>query len=148
MSNNKDDVRLEQTLDGSERVIGWGSGVEGQRKADLEDGRYINPIVPGDHPDPTILRDGADYYMTFSSFSSYPGIVIWHSRDLVSWRPICTALKKNIGSVWAMDLVKHEGRYYIYIPAVSEKYSSIYVIHSDNIMGPWSDPIDLKLQEC
>jgi len=148
MSNNKDDVRLEQTLDGSERVIGWGSGVEGQRKADLEDGRYINPIVPGDHPDPTILRDGADYYMTFSSFSSYPGIVIWHSRDLVSWRPICTALKKNIGSVWAMDLVKHEGRYYIYIPAVSEKYSSIYVIHSDNIMGPWSDPINLKLQEC
>src|SRR5437868_12883075 len=59
----------------------FGRGIEGQRKADLGNGTYVNPIVPGDHPDPTILKDGADYYMTFSSFVSYPGIVIWHSRD-------------------------------------------------------------------
>jgi xylan 1,4-beta-xylosidase len=129
-------------------AIEWGSGIEDQRKADLGDGRYFNPIVPGDHPDPTILKDGPDYYMTFSSFLSYPGIVIWHSRDLVNWRPLCTALKKNIGSVWALDLVKHEGRFYIYIPATSEQYSSIYVIHSSNITGPWSEPIDLKLEGC
>src|SRR6476659_6421533 len=50
----------------------WGQGFEGQRKADLGDGTYVNPIVPGDHPDPTILKDGKDYYMTFSSFESYP----------------------------------------------------------------------------
>ena len=81
----------------SEAAIVWGAGVEGQRKADLGDGRYFNPIIPGDHPDPTILRDGTDYYMTFSSFLAYPGIVIWHSRDLVNWRPVCTALKKMIG---------------------------------------------------
>ena len=64
-----------------------GRGVEGQRKADLGDGTFLNPIVAGDHPDPTILKDGDDYYMTFSSFFSYPGAVIWHSRDLVNWAP-------------------------------------------------------------
>ncbi|MGB8601501.1 MAG: family 43 glycosylhydrolase, partial [Rhizomicrobium sp.] len=88
-------------------ALHYGHGIEGQRKADLGNGTYINPIIPGDHPDPTILKDGSDYYMTFSSFLSYPGAVIWHSRDLVNWAPIGPALTKTIGSVWAMDLVKH-----------------------------------------
>ena len=60
----------------------WARGIEGQRKADLGDGTFLNPIVPGDHADPSILKDGDDYYMTFSSFDAYPGVVIWHSRDL------------------------------------------------------------------
>lgn len=141
MSDSKDDITHQQ-------AIQWGLGIDGQRKADLGTGHYFNPIIPGDHPDPTILKDGTDYYMTFSSFLAYPGIVIWHSSDLVNWRPICTALNKTIGSVWALDLVKHEGVYYIYIPTIHEKYSSIYVIHADNIMGPWSDPIDLNLSGC
>ena len=54
----------------------WRRGLEGQRRADLGNGTYLNPIVPGDHPDPTILKDGKDYYMTFSSFDSYPGLII------------------------------------------------------------------------
>ncbi|HEX5216586.1 MAG TPA: family 43 glycosylhydrolase, partial [Vicinamibacterales bacterium] len=66
----------------------WPRGVEGQRKADLGNGFYLNPIMAGDHPDPSILKDGADYYMTFSSFDAYPGLVIWHSRDLVNWEPV------------------------------------------------------------
>jgi len=125
----------------------FGAGIEGQRKADLGNGFYRNPIVPGDHPDPTILKDGEDYYMTFSSFLSYPGVVIWHSKDLVNWAPIGPALKKPIGSIWAMDLVKHNGRYFIYIPAVSDA-NAIYVIWADDISGPWSDPIDLKISGC
>jgi xylan 1,4-beta-xylosidase len=123
-------------------------GIEGQRKADLGNGTYLNPIISGDHPDPTILKDGDDYYMTFSSFLSYPGAVIWHSRDLVNWTPICAALTKPLGSVWAMDLVKHKGRYYLYIPANPNGESGIFVIYADNIRGPWSDPIDLKIPGC
>lgn len=126
----------------------FGAGIEGQRRADLGDGHYCNPIVPGDHPDPTILKDGADYYMTFSSFLSYPGAVIWHSKDLVNWTPICAALTKPIGDVWAMDLVKHGGRYYLYIPALGDDGSAIYVIHADDIRGPWSEPTDLNLPGC
>lgn len=125
----------------------WARGIEGQRKADLGDGTFLNPIMAGDRPDPTILKDGDDYYMTFSSFDAYPGIVIWHSRDLVSWRPLTAALREPIGSVWACDLVKHKGRYYIYIPARKPGYRSNYVIHADKIEGPWSAPIDLKLPD-
>lgn len=123
-------------------------GIEGQRKADRGDGTFLNPIVAGDRPDPTILKDGDDYYMTFSSFLSYPGAVIWHSTDLVNWAPVAPALTQPIGSVWAMDLVKHQGRYYIYIPALRGDRTSIYVVHADSIRGPWSDPIDLNITGC
>jgi len=123
----------------------WARGVEGQRKADLGNGTFLNPILAGDHPDPSILKDGDDYYMTFSSFDAYPGVVIWHSRDLVNWQPLVAALTKPIGSVWACDLVKNGKRYYLYIPARLPERRSIYVIHAQDIRGPWSDPIDLEL---
>jgi xylan 1,4-beta-xylosidase len=126
-----------------------GRGIEGQRKADMGNGSYLNPIIPGDHPDPTILRDGKDYYMTFSSFYSYPGLVIWQSTDLVNWAPIGPALFKSVGSVWAVDLCKHGDRYFIYIPALLEgRGFSIFVIWADDIKGPWSDPIDLGIDGC
>jgi len=127
----------------------WRPGPEGQRLADRGDGTFLNPILAGDHPDPTILKDGADYYMTFSSFNSFPGIVIWHSRDLVNWRPVGPALRQNIGTVWALDLCKHGNQYYVYIPAIPPgKPWSIFVIRADRIEGPWSDPVDLKIEGC
>ena len=63
----------------------WGLGIEGQGKADLGDGRYGNPIVPGDHPDPAILRDGEDYYMTFSSSvddSAQGGLLLFYNEKM------------------------------------------------------------------
>ncbi len=125
---------------------GWAIDVEGQRKADLGNGTFRNPIIAGDRPDPTILKDGENYYMTFSSFFSYPGIVIWHSTDLVNWKPVGPALFKPLGTIWALDLCKHKDRYYIYIPAnPADKGWSIHVIWADNIAGPWSEPIDMKI---
>ena len=91
------------------------------------------------------LKDGENYYMTFSSFDAYPGLVIWHSRDLVNWQPLIATLRDNVGSVWAPDLVKHQGRYYIYFPARTSSYRSNYVIWADDIRGPWSAPVDLKI---
>lgn len=123
----------------------WARGTEGQRKADLGNGTFLNPVFAGDHPDPALLRDGDDYYLTFSSFDSYPGIIIWHSRDLVNWLPVHAALRQPIGSVWAPCLAKHQGRFYCYIPARTATKRSIYVIHADQITGPWSDPVDLNL---
>ena len=127
------------------RDMRWGAGIEGQRRADLGDGTFLNPVFAGDRPDPTMLKDGEDYYLSFSSFDSYPGVVIWHSRDLVNWTSVTAALRTPIGSVWATELVKHDGRYFVYIPARLADYRSIYVIHADNVEGPWSEPIDLKL---
>ncbi len=123
----------------------WGRTFEGQRRADLGDGTFLNPVFAGDRPDPTIFRDGDTYYLTFSSFDAYPGIVIWKSVDLVNWEPVTAALRTPVGSVWAPELLKHDGRYYCYIPARFPEYRSIYVIHADRIEGPWSEPIDLGL---
>jgi xylan 1,4-beta-xylosidase len=140
-------AKLDDGIKGQRRVA-WGKGIEGQRRADLGDGTFLNPIVAGDHPDPTVLKDGADYYMTFSSFRSYPGVVIWHSGDLVNWTPIGPAVSKPIGTIWAMDLVKHDGRFYIYIPANAGGRQAIFVIYADDIRGPWSDPVDLQVSGC
>jgi xylan 1,4-beta-xylosidase len=125
-------------------VPDWKRGFDNQRIADLGDGRFLNPLIAGDHPDPAILKDGADYYMTFSSFDSYPGLTIWHSRDLVNWEPRNAALTTNIGSVWAVSLARHQGRYFLYVP-VKASPNSIYVTWADHIDGPWSAPIDLHL---
>jgi xylan 1,4-beta-xylosidase len=128
----------------------WAVGLEGQRKADLGDGTFLNPIVSGDHPDPSILRVGANYYLTFSSFDAYPGLPLWRSQDLVNWQPMGPTLTKPVGSVWAPELVHHGGRFYNYFHARtsaenSKQYRSLYVITADHIEGPWSDPIDLEL---
>ena len=129
----------------------WGSGYEGQRKADRDDGTFLNPIMAGDYPDPTILRDGDDYYMTFTTFESYPGLIIHHSRDLVNWSAIGPAIVKPLGSVLAVDLCKHGGRYYLYIPIVATSVSTftgrsrIFVTHADRMSGPWSEPIPLEI---
>lgn len=120
----------------------------GPRQADRGDGSFCNPIVAGDHPDPTLLKDGADYYMTASSQQSCPGVVIHHSRDLVNWTPIAAALTEPLGSVSAPDLVTHGGRYFVYLPVLKDGRSALYVVHADHIRGPWSAPIDLGLDGC
>lgn len=125
----------------------WRAGIEGQRRADLGDGRFLNPVLAGDHPDPNILKDGDDYYATFSTFNYYPGVTIWHSRDLVNWVPLTAALRTHIGEVWALDIAKHGDRYFIYIPVLGdgERPLRTYVIHAPSMKGPWSEPIDMKL---
>jgi xylan 1,4-beta-xylosidase len=132
----------------------WGRGIEGQRIADLGDGRYLNPIMAGDHPDPTVLKDGDTYYMTFSSFDSSPGLIIWRSYDLVNWHPLGAALSKSLGLVFAVDLCKHNGRYFIYIPIMHtaattafDGQSKIFVIYADDMAGPWSEPMALAISD-
>lgn len=126
----------------------WATTYEGQRQGDLGDGTYLNPIVAGDRPDPSILKDGDDYYMVFSTFESYPALTIWHSQDLVNWQPIGPALTHYIGSIWAPELTKHNGRYYVYIPAKLPGHNSNYVVWADDIRGPWSAPIDLNPRDA
>jgi beta-xylosidase len=123
----------------------WAAGFEGQRKADLGNGTFLNPIVGGDHPDPSILRDGANYFLTFSSFDAYPGLPLWRSTDLVNWQPLGPALRRPVGSVWAPELVRHAGRYFIYFHARTPEYRSLYVITAEHISGPWGEPVDLQL---
>lgn len=102
---------------------------------------YPKAILLGDYPDPTILRDGEDYYMTHSPMVYKPGFLIWHSKDLVVWEPLIRIVPEYEGSAWAPDLVKHNGRYYLYFPTADTNW----VTWADDIHGPWSKPIDLKV---
>ena len=109
--------------------------------SDIGTDYYMNPIFTGDYPDPSILRDGDNYYIVHSTFEYYPGLLIWQSKDLINWNPVTNALHKYIGSVWAPDLVKFKNKFYIYFPANNE----IYVVTADSINGVWCEPIDLKI---
>jgi xylan 1,4-beta-xylosidase len=98
-------------------------------------------ILNGDFPDPTILKDGDDYYLTHSSFHAVPGLPIWHSKNLREWRMITRSLRKYVGNVWAPDLIKHEDLFYLYFPASGKNF----VMTAKSPAGPWSDPVDLKV---
>ena len=116
-----------------------------QRRADRGDGTFLNPVLAGDYPDPSVLKEGPDYYLVHSSFESTPGLLVWHSLDLVNWRPLGPALRRYVGSVWAPDLCKHGDRYYIYFPALDGDKLTNMVVHAPSPSGPWSEPIDLKI---
>ena len=66
-----------------------------------------NPILPGFYPDPSICRAGDDYYIVASSFEFFPGVPIFHSKDLVNWRQIGNVLDRpsqlNLDGVKASD---------------------------------------------
>ncbi|HZG78620.1 MAG TPA: family 43 glycosylhydrolase [Paenibacillus sp.] len=100
------------------------------------------PIVAGNYADPSILRVGGDYYMTHSSYKLTPGLVIWHSRDLVQWRAVAAALDDYVGDVWAPDFAAYGGTYYIYFPA----NRSNWVVTAPHPTGPWSRPVDLGIR--
>lgn len=47
--------------------------------------QYRNPIISGYNPDPSICRVGEDYYIVNSSFEYFPGVPVYHSKNLVNW---------------------------------------------------------------
>ena len=102
---------------------------------------YTNPIMGGDHPDASPIRVGTDFYLTHSSFEWAPGLLIWHSVDLVNWRPVAAALRRYYGSVWAPYLCEYNGHFYIYYPSNNK----LFVVHADHPTGPWSEPVDLGI---
>jgi xylan 1,4-beta-xylosidase len=115
-------------------------------------GQYRNPIIAGYYPDPSVLRVGPDFYLVNSTFSWFPGIPIWHSRDLVHWRQIGNAIdqpgqldftKLRISEgVFAPAISYHQGRYYIVNTCIA--CGGNYVITATRPEGPWTKPVWLK----
>ena len=111
--------------------------------------KYLNPILPGFYPDPSICRVGEDYYLITSSFEYFPGVPIFHSKDLVNWEQIghCLTREPQIpltnvepsGGVWAPTIRYHDGIFYMITTNVTGK-GNFFVTTSDP-RGEWSDPI-------
>jgi len=122
---------------------------ENQPIPDQGNGYYKNPVFPGDYGDPTLVRVGSDYYVAFSKGSA---IMIWHSRDLINWEPVMRYnLPDGYGGMWAIDLQYFNGKFHIYMPLGKalnkvKYFKDNYVISSEKITGPWSDPISLDIE--
>ena len=106
------------------------------------DAEFQNPLFAGDFADPTILRVGEDFYATHTSTLYSPGLVVWHSRDLVNWTPISHAVDVPRGDIWSPTLVYHGERYFIYFAM-----GGIQVVHAEHPRGPWSAPIPLHVND-
>lgn len=109
------------------------------RSGDLGNGTYLNPILRGNYADPSIVRVGEDYYMVNTSYEYVPGLIVWHSKDIVNWQPIGAVLHQCNGNVWAPDIAHYDGMFYVYFPANGTNWVS----RAHDPRGPWSKPIDL-----
>ena len=113
---------------------------------------FNNPILPGFNPDPSICRVNDDYYLVTSSFTWFPCIPIYHSKDLVNWEIIGHAIDRpnmvnmdglnDNNGIWAVTIRYHKGIFYL-ITTANESGGNFYMTATDP-KGPWSDPIWLK----
>ena len=118
-----------------------------------------NPVLPGFHPDPSIVRVENDYYIATSTFEWFPGVQIHHSKDLVNWKLLSYPLNRksqlnmignlNSGGVWAPCLTYDNGLFYLVFTDVKSRKGTFkdthnYLTVAENIEGPWSEPIYLN----
>lgn len=121
--------------------------------------KITNPVLTGFNPDPYMVRVGDDYYIATSTFEWFPGVAIYHSRDMVHWQllthPLTTISQLNLvgvpssGGIWAPNLTYHNGTFYLlYTNVVARKgvFKDLhnYLITATDIKGPWSEPIYLN----
>ncbi|WP_341457579.1 glycoside hydrolase family 43 protein [Lacrimispora amygdalina] len=119
-----------------------------------------NPILPGFNPDPCICRKGDDYYLAVSTFEWFPGIPIYHSKDLKNWELYTHVLTddekvdlKKLPSakgIWAPCLTycEEEDMFYVIygvMNSMNARYFDVnnYLITARDIKGPWSEPVYL-----
>jgi xylan 1,4-beta-xylosidase len=110
---------------------------------------YSNPVIPGFYPDPSVCRVGEDYYLVTSTFEYFPGVPIFHSKDLIHWKKIghCLTSERQLpltkawssGGIFAPTIRYHEGWFYMVTTNVSE--GGNFYVRTQQPAGPWSDPI-------
>ncbi|HOQ05080.1 MAG TPA: glycoside hydrolase family 43 protein [Anaerohalosphaeraceae bacterium] len=112
---------------------------------------FRNPILRGMNPDPSICRVGEDYYLVTSSFEYFPGLPIYHSKDLVHWKLIGYALTRESqnplrgcdagGGQYAATIRCHQGTFYISGTNYGGKGTQgVFYVTAENPAGPWSEP--------
>ncbi|HXR66807.1 MAG TPA: glycoside hydrolase family 43 protein [Ktedonobacteraceae bacterium] len=113
---------------------------------------YTNPVLPGFYPDPSVCRVGNEYYLVTSSFEYFPGVPIFHSRDLLHWQQIghCLTRASQVPladiacsrGIFAPTLRYFAGRFYMVTTNVSS--GGNFYVSTDDPAGEWSEPIFLQ----
>nr|WP_283945884.1 glycoside hydrolase family 43 protein [Paenibacillus amylolyticus] len=113
---------------------------------------FRNPVLPGFHPDPSAIRVGEDYYLVTSSFEYFPGVPLFHSKDLVHWQQLGHVLDRasqlNLDGImpsrgiWAPTIRYHKGTFYMITTFVdNEKKEHNFYVTTTDPSGDWSDPV-------
>lgn len=126
------------------------NGIQQTPTSDNGDGTYTNPLIPLDFPDPDIIRVGNDYYMASSTFTTFPGVPIAHSKDLINWeiigytydtltsdQPYGIQRDKAMyrwGS-WAPCIRHNKGMFYVFF---NVEYDGFYIASSPKPEGPYT----------
>lgn len=110
--------------------------------------QYKNPILPGFHPDPSIMRVGDTFYLVNSTFAYFPGVPIYKSKDLVNWTQIGNVLDRednlplegarHSGGIYAPTIRYHAGTYYMITTNI--EHGGNFVVTAEKPEGPWSEP--------
>jgi len=118
---------------------------------DLEPGpnQYLNPVLAGFYPDPSVTQVGGDYYLVNSTFAYFPGLPVFHSTDLVNWTQLGNVIDRpgmldfdGLGlsrGVFAPTIEHHDGTFYVANTCVD--CGGNFIVTSEDPAGPWSDPI-------
>ncbi|MFN8438450.1 MAG: family 43 glycosylhydrolase [Cytophagales bacterium] len=108
---------------------------------------YVNPILPGDHPDQTLMRVGGDFYSTGSNFHFTPYLPILHSTDLMHWEVIARVIPPTSSipnndspsaGTWQGALAQFGGKFWVYFS--NNAGGGQYFCNATNMKGPWSSP--------
>jgi len=116
----------------------------------LPDDEYQNPILAGFYPDPSVVRVGGDYYLVNSTFGFFPGIPVFHSRDLVHWTQLGNAIGRpeqlsfdgiplGNGGVYAPSINYRDGTFYVINTCIG--CGGNFVVTANDPAGPWSGPV-------
>lgn len=115
----------------------------------LQTGQYRNPILAGFYPDPSLCKVGDDYYLVNSTFAYFPGLPIFHSKDLVHWKLLGHAIDRPgqlnyeglavSQGLFAPSLSYHDGRFYLICTHVGK--GGNFFVTATNPAGPWSEPV-------
>lgn len=113
---------------------------------------YKNPVIKGFYPDPSVCRAGEDYYLVNSTFVYWPGVPVWHSKDLVNWHQVGNCLTRPSqlkvdgqppwGGIYAPTIRYNDGIFYMITTNTSDRGN--FLVYTDNPAGEWSDPVWLS----
>ena len=110
--------------------------------------KYQNPIIPGYNPDPSICRVGDDFYLVTSTFEFFPGVPIYHSKNLVNWELVNYCLTRDSQlplegavvskGIYAPTIRYHEGTFFMTTTNVST--GGHFIVNTKDVLGEWSEP--------
>lgn len=111
--------------------------------------KYLNPVIRGMYPDPSICAANGKYYMVCSTFQFFPGVPVFESTDMINWTQIGHCLTRHSqvylddvrssGGIFAPTIRFHEGRFYMV--TTNDSLRQNFYVYTDDIYGEWSEPI-------